>query len=238
MQQGYSLLLSESWYSGCKDVYFECINRETIFSLNRESQLVLSRTPIPKIFPSLFFKRIDSIQPIDKEMIQRLVARSQPFFLFVHHMQPHSPWYFDRECNFTETTGRTDKDLFRESVYCVNRRVTAFAKRVIEVDPDAIIVIHSDHGTGFIAHEQFSGTAEYQWPIAAVDERSETISLVRAPRVCSQWLRSDFGPVNTARFLVGCLARTEPVYLPERLFLPGPDYDETQAFIEYGGFRQ
>ncbi len=238
MSNDYSLYFSESWYSGCKNAYFECIHKTSVFDLNRESQFVLSRTLLKRLLPNLFFLQVDAIGPIDDTVLRRIIRPSQPFFLFAHHMQPHSPFYFDRKCNAVDASGRTDRELFREAALCVNRTVYDFVERIIDMDPDAIIIIHADHGSGFIANEEYPGIGEYELPLEAIDERSETISLVRAPRVCSQWLRSDLGPINTARFLVGCLARTEPVYLPERLFLPGPDYDETQALIEFEGFHQ
>lgn len=236
-QQDYSLLLSESWYSGCKDRYFECLYEPGLSSLNRESQLVLSRTPLKRLAPSLFNKHVDALQPITEDVLERHLKKSTPFFLFAHHMQPHSPWYFDSDCNEIDTTGRAQKDLFSESVKCVNRTVTAFVEMVTRLDPTAIIVMHGDHGSGFIGLEKHHGVGENDWSNAALDERSETISLVRAPETCREWLRPDLGPINTTRFVIACLAREKPNYLRERLLIPGPDYAETHRLMEYRGFQ-
>jgi sulfatase-like protein len=236
-QQDYSLLLSESWYSGCKDKYFECLLEPGLSSLNRESQLVLSRTPLKRLAPSLFNKHVDAFQPITEDVLKRHLRESTPFFLFAHHMQPHSPWYFDGNCNSIDTAGRAQKDLFRESVKCVNRTVTAFVKMVTKLDPTAIIVMHGDHGSGFTGSEKHQGVAEHKWSRAALDERSETLSLIRAPEACRNWLRSDLGPINTVRFVVACLAREKPNYARERLLIPGPTYAETHRLMEYTGFK-
>jgi len=236
-QQDYSLLLSESWYSGCKDRYFECLLKPGLSSLNRESQLVLSRTPLKRLAPSLFNKHVDAFQPITEDVLEQHLKESKPFFLFAHHMQPHSPWYFDGECNSIDTTGRAEKDLFSDSVKCVNRTVIAFVEMVTRLDPTAIIVMHGDHGSGFIGMEEHRGVSEHDWSIAALDERSETISLVRAPNVCRDWLRPSLGPINTMRFVVSCLARKKPNYVREQLLIPGPEYAETHRLVEYTGFE-
>lgn len=236
-RQDYSLLLSESWYSGCKDRYFECLYEPGLSSLNRESQLVLSRTPLKRLAPSLFNKHVDAFQPITEDVLKRHLQDSKPFFLFAHHMQPHSPWYFDGDCNEIDTAGRAEKDLFSESVKCVNRTVIAFVEMVTRLDPTAIIVMHGDHGSGFIGMEEHRGVSENDWSSAALDERTETISLVRAPDMCRDWLRPDLGPINTIRFVVACLAREKPAYLRERLLIPGPDYAETHRLVEHTGFQ-
>lgn len=237
IQQNYSLLLSESWYSGCKDRYFECLHEPGLSSLNRESQLVLSRTPLRRLAPSLFNKHVDAFRPITEEILKRYLKDSAPFFLFAHHMQPHSPWYFDGECNEIDTVGRAQKDLFRESVKCVNRTATAFVEMITRLDPTAIIVLHGDHGSGFIGMEEHRGVSESDWSSEALDERTETIGLIRAPEICREWLRSNLGPINTMRFVISCLAREEPTYLRERLLIPGPEYAETHRLVEYTGFQ-
>jgi len=236
-RQNYSLLLSESWYSGCKDRYFECLHEPGLSSLNRESQLVLSRTPLKRLAPGLFNKHVDAFRPITEDVLKRHLQAPTPFFLFAHHMQPHSPWYFDGECNEIDTTGRAQKDLFRESVKCVNRTVTAFVEMVTRLDPTAIIVLHGDHGSGFIGMERHQGVGENDWSSAALDERTETIGLIRAPEICREWLRPDLGPINTVRFVVSCLAREKPNYLRERLLIPGPEYAETHRLMDYTGFQ-
>lgn len=236
LQGGYNLALSESWYSACKDRHFSCILERGPLALNQESQLVLEGSLLPRVLPKLFAKHVDAVTPITTAAIKGLQAKGKPFFIFAHHMQPHSPWYFDDQCNFVDTSTMSGKDAFRDAVLCVNRTILAFVDRVAKSDPGAIIVVQGDHGSGFIALEEKQNLPEYQWAKHAMDERSENISFIKAPAECRKWLRPDLGPLNTVRFVVGCLRREAPDYLPEKLFVPGPNYDETQAFVRYEGF--
>lgn len=235
VRSGYNLALSESWYSACKDRYFACILDRGPLALNQESQLVLELSLLPRILPKLFAKHVDAVTPITTAVIKGLQAKGKPFFVFAHHMQPHSPWYFDSQCNYVDTDGMPKKDAFRDAVRCVNRTILAFVERVAESDPGAIIVVQGDHGSGFIALEGKQNLPEYQWEKNAMDERSENISFVKAPAECRKWLRPDLGPLNTVRFVLACLRREEPDYLPEKLFVPGPNYDETHDFVRYEG---
>ena len=151
-------------------------------------------------------------------------------------MQPHSPYYFDRNCGSIYADDKANRMLYREAVLCTNKRITELVSRILAADSNAIIVIHADHGSGFLGNEQYADRKEYELPKYALDERTETISFIRAPKECRQWIKPDLGPINTARFVLGCLSRTEPDYLAERVMIPKVMSSGAETLIEYDGF--
>jgi len=235
-KQNYAVYFSESWYSGCNSNTLVCVLQKSALDLNKVSQLVLSRTPLKKFVPSLFYLHVDAMSPIDDRFLGDLVTRDKPAFVFAHHMQPHSPYYFDRNCGSIYADDKANRMLYREAVLCTNKRITELVSRILAADSNAIIVIHADHGSGFLGNEQYADRKEYELPKYALDERTETISFIRAPKECRQWIKPDLGPINTARFVLGCLSRTEPDYLAERVMIPKVMSSGAETLIEYDGF--
>lgn len=235
--QGYALYFSESWYSGCNSSTVRCVFQTSVFDLNQVSQLVLTRTPLKKFVPSLFYLHVDAMAPIDDRFLGDLVTRDKPAFIFAHHMQPHSPYYFDRNCDPIYADDKANRMLYREAVLCTNKRITELVSRILAADSNAIIVIHADHGSGFLGNEQYADRKEHELPKHALDERTETISFIRAPKECRQWIKPNLGPINTARFVLGCLSRTKPDYLLERVLVPKVTSGGAETLVEYDGFR-
>lgn len=225
---GYRLFMSGSWYSGCQEVHFTCV-REQRLRFNRETRLVFGRTPLPLLLPALFEQKIDPITPISSEFLAGELAVAAPVFVFAHYVQPHSPWYVDGECRAIDTSLYTDRQLYQFSVDCIRRTLEGLLDRVREQGADPLVVIHGDHG--WLMNDQQPSAPEIEWPPAVLDQRAEILALVKAPEGCRQWLRDDLGPVNLMRFTLACIQAQQPDYLPEALYIPGPDYANSGRLV-------
>jgi arylsulfatase A-like enzyme len=146
-------------------------------------------------------------------------------------MPPHPPEVYDRNCGAPPYAGASmldfnwnvRKDMYIDEVVCVNAKIEHVAKAIVENDPDAIIVIQSDHGsftslTGRFDSATVSPTTvfEISWPI----------NFIRAPAACRQWLYPGMSQINTMRFVLGCIQRTRPSYVEDRSYwniAKGPD---------------
>lgn len=224
--QGYSLTFSGSWYSGCRGVWHECIDGEG-FQLTRETLLLVDRTPLARLFPTLTHRQVDAITPLMDHVSKH--SGRKPTFNFVHHMQPHSPWYYNDLCEPIDVKQYPDRKLYQYSVECLFRTIGKFAKVVETVDPGAIIVVHGDHG--WLMNEQGLGVKEIDWPKNILDQRSEILALVKAPRYCIDWLKNDLGPLNIMKFVVACVEQEKPNYVEEKLFIPGHNYAKDERLV-------
>ena len=94
--------------------------------------------------------------------LKKIKYYNPPYFTFVHNLPPHEPYLdkstckplseglhgFDLEMWSPNNIERL-KELYTDSVVCVNKMVEDFVALLSEKDPGAIIIIHSDHGSYF-----------------------------------------------------------------------------------------
>lgn len=224
---GYEFTFSGSWYSGCREVWHECVE-SSHFQLNRESLLLIDRTLLTKLFPAIAHRKVDSITPL-KERI-KLGVLEKPTFNFVHHMQPHSPWYYNSQCEDIDVRQYSDRKLYQYSVECLFKTLNEFAQTIEEVDPSALIVVHGDHG--WLMNEQALGVKETDWSANILDQRSEILALLKVPEYCREWLKNDLGPLNIMKFVVGCIEQKKPNYVDEKLFIPGENYAKDEQLVD------
>lgn len=151
-----------------------------------------------------------------------------PTFLFARIMMPHPPYLRDAECRpvSLDTAGNIrvflaiGKTAYVDFLRCGNDQMIELIDDIIERDSVAIIIIQSDHGSGFVARE-----LNEDEPLAfrdgdprlmdALEERYAILNASRAPEPCAKWLYESISPVNTFRFVFACLSNTEPVFLPD-----------------------
>ena len=69
-------------------------------------------------------------------------------FYFIHHLNPHSPHVFDKDCN-VKAKKHNNKFDYYESYLCTLKKVDDLLQHLSIKDPDAKIIIQGDHGTSF-----------------------------------------------------------------------------------------
>ncbi len=75
---------------------------------------------------------------------------SRPFFLWLHYMEPHAPYYFHQAHDF----GRTPKDVYDGEIAFADEQIgRLFAEMAkLGLDKNTIVVLFGDHGEGFGEH--------------------------------------------------------------------------------------
>ena len=147
-------------------------------------------------------------------------------------MQPHNPWYFNERCERIKVNEFSNEQLFTFSVECFQVTLDHFVSTVLSVDPEAIILLHGDHGWVMDAPD-ILGVLEYKWPIHKLEQRSEIYSAIRSPKSCHRHLHSSLGPINLTRYMLACVQNIEPNFVEEKLFIPGPTHDSDEKLIEF-----
>lgn len=233
LDHGYRLFLSGNTWSGCTGVAMTCIGE--ISELSYASRTILSTTPVAPLIVRYAPASFDAISPMMAKLPELMDQR--PFFALVHHLSPHPPYVLDRNCQpRTESEQETlDKAGYIESIRCVNKMLEEAVQTILQKDPEAVIVIQSDHG-GELFPQWTEPMAD--WSTAFIDERAHNLGLIYAPEACREWLRSDLGQINTARFVLGCLARKAPSYLEEKTMLTTYETSTEFGTVVYHRFPQ
>jgi hypothetical protein len=128
------------------------------FALERE----LSRTELRRVLRrETILDYVHRDEPWDAEFVRRTlggVARlpsvEAPVFAFVHLLNPHWPYVFDRECRLPRRVGGRDpRAAYIGQLQCLNGLVLATVGQLIrdsKVPP--VIVLQGDHGSAMRGH--------------------------------------------------------------------------------------
>ncbi len=227
--QGYAFALMESGiYALTKCVGLEdmCLSSPQ-FSLSEHEYALLRQTPWA------FLKRLLPIKVYLTEtganlgkLRTHLSAKKpvQPFFLFAHTVPPHAPYAYNRDCSvkaqfdhgYAEALSGQGPAFFQgylDNIICANKQGLEFAEYVTKNDPEAIVVLFSDHGSHFTMDWQSS-----TWNDRNIRERFSTLVAIRAPEACQQHLYDGMSNVNIMRFVFACLTDTAPDYLEDKSY--------------------
>jgi len=190
---------------------------------------ILRRTPIgPPLATATMIDRW-ALHSDPSHVVDQLLADRPdvPYFMFSHVMAPHPPFVRRADCSVRhdvviDISRWPDPDEYADFVTCLNGQLREAFDRILEVDPDAVIILQADHGSGFT------------W---AVPERMPILSAMRVPEPCRAAVPSDLGAVNTFRIVFDCLTTTDFELLPNRSFnlnYEDPDVRDVTAEV-WGG---
>lgn len=181
---------------------------------------------VTELTPAIYLRTrfgLTAAQPMNfsylrQELEAILKRETRPLFVFAHTFPPHPPWIYERDCrlrnrgsssNIRDDWTEDAKGMYLDNLECVNRQMAGFVRFVVERDPEAIVVIQSDHGPAFTVDWN---KALEEWSKKEFEERFAILLAVRAPEGCASGLRADMTPVNVYSFVFGCLQGTTPIY--------------------------
>ena len=139
----------------------QCADEPGVVCLTRNRRMVSTRSleilsALLRMTPLSYFVSIHSTKGLVTSVDDVLaVAQSHnletPLFIFAHTLSPHAPYTTRADCSEQPTlqlylSGGADPTKYIEARECVNRRVLTFVDYLAKNDPDAIVIIHSDHG--------------------------------------------------------------------------------------------
>lgn len=142
-----------------------------------------------------------------------------PFFFFAHTMPPHPPFDRGPDCKkrrrLPSLEWWSSPEEYRDATRCVNQQFTTLVDKVIARDPGAVIVLLSDHGSGFT--KPLEADLD-RWTDEMITERFPSFLAMRVPDSCRERPPASLSNVNVGRFVVACIAGTRPEYRSDRFF--------------------
>ena len=170
-----------------------------------------------------------------------------PFFWFTDFMGMHN-LAFDSECNYRHPfrigerkpkPSRPSHEIaYREQVPCMHAQLREAIDAILEVDPEAIIVLQADHGSTMIHNMRERPASE--WTRDDILEVFGILNAIRLPAVCRSRLYESISPVNTFRVILGCLDGKDYELLPDISYVAAyrgwwPDFPKVTKIEHTGG---
>jgi hypothetical protein len=151
-------------------------------------------------------------------------APPEPYFAFIHLINPHPPYYRDAVCGLRPVppvfAAWGEGAEYRDAVTCLFVRLDATVQRILEVDADPVIIITGDHGPRLGFSSETSGRV-----LLDGEMFFSAFSAIRMPQACRDIeVPADLSFVNTFRVVLACLTGTGAELLPDRLFPIVRDY--------------
>jgi hypothetical protein len=212
----YEFIFYGNTWSGCKKLYVKCGNPSGNF-ITYESFIFFQKTALKFLINESHDYQYDAISNFLQE--DSKVKMQDAKFHFFHHFSPHPP-YLENDCKTLKPVNLKDEGPFEDylvSVKCVNSLVIEFIAYIDKNDPSAIIIIQSDHGPETNPNIWLESTDLIE--NVDVDNRVSILNSIRSPKKCDKWLKNNLGPINTTRFVLGCLEQEEPIYIEEKTFI-------------------
>jgi len=157
----------------------------------------------------------------DLQVILNEITFEQPTFIYAHIMFPHPPYTRTANCNVQITDNLIDvedflfksRDMYIDQLKCVNRQVINFLPDLLKRDPEAIIVLQSDHGPGFVYRENsqdtdFNFPDSKPWSQDALEERYAILNAWYFPAKCQRLLSDTMPTIDTFLVIFSCLQGT------------------------------
>lgn len=218
---GYTVWQTFNTWAGCSGRNMRCLGGHGSLVFDYMTMAFVATTPLGRAVTLSLGRRVDGLVSL-AEHLPVMKASKQPFFVFVHSLTTHPPFYLNAECERRDLQ-QADIDFswkntpaYVGAVKCVNAKVTALVDSILADNPNALIVLQSDHGSGFTVDWELPLA---KWPVSFVRERGSILNLIKAPGACARWLDRSLAQINTARFVVGCVSGHAPQYLPEQTYI-------------------
>ena len=177
---------------------------------------LLSKTPLIDVIAhgnaSFGIKEVPFLRGSVRDLTDKLAevqAHGGPFFLYGHVLAPHPPIRFRRDCSTRAAApdllrwDPADKPAFLEQLICVNGEATDLLGKIARSDPEAIVVVQSDHGTAF--RDQFKKPID-TWDSLDLKERFGALNAIRMPASCAQDAQGSVDLVNTFARVLNCIS--------------------------------
>ena len=208
----------------CRGDKILCIPSPKV-GINETQASFLAATPleifIQKFLPGLLTHQISELPYVMDRVMEIREQVLGPVFLFSHLMIPHDMIY-DRDCTFIGRKHRFMSfipnglaEKYINTINCLNNQLLTQIPRLLEQDPNAVIILQSDHG--FMSEDIFV-TPYASWPKNEVNARYSILNLMRVPEKCQEHAYTTMSAVNTFRFIRACLFDMKPTYLPDRAY--------------------
>ncbi len=184
---------------------WSCINSFSELTSRNAFKFYLT-TPFLMIYKRIV-GNLNNQSSIDKflQYIDKNGAPKTPFFAFIHHFSPHSPYLVTNECETTDYLKYFKQDFegYKASYQCTLKKVKMFMEKINNIDPEAIVVFQADHG--WLDQKKHLNGSDLEFTEKEnYSLRGKIFNAIKAPEICFNKYGLPKTNVNTIRFALNC----------------------------------
>jgi hypothetical protein len=235
----------QDYLTSCGEGQEICVRGRT--ALDELDIAILGNTPVLDILLAYWPAKQISDSPFAWRAVDDVYGKlsviqetPKPFFMYAHVIAPHPPIRLLRDCSTRQeepdlrTWKAKEKGPFVEQLQCVNTQTLQVVDALTKSDPDAIIIIQSDHGTAF--RQQFdpkTAKPAANWDADDLRERFSNFNAMRLPAGCKP-LADSTSLIDTFPTVLSCvLGRTVPAPATRFFVTPYDNSPENGIAVEY-----
>ena len=173
---------------------------------------------INKFYPNYIIARqYKANDAINKFLIQieNYNYNNKPHFFLIHHMMPHPPYVFGKECEMTNNKGAVTKG-YKFNYMCTIKRILEFVNYIEMNDPNGLVVIQADHGYPFINNEVVKVREENYTNEQFLLSKSSILNLIKISNNCTESITNQLDNVNTIRLVMACATKKDFKFVKKR----------------------
>ncbi len=145
-------------------------------------------------------------------------------FFLIHHLYPHYPYIFDRNCNkYKSSTGN-----YKLNYNCTLKDVSEFINFIDSKDPDGVVIFVGDHGLKLNNPDNSSKkVGNYHLGIdnftiqKNIRYEFSVFNLLKVPKNYEKFLDSKLDTVNMTRLIISIINQESPKFAPKKHFILG-----------------
>ncbi len=207
--------LGNSNMSCQNNIYINCIKQDKIFKYFFTVSLFYLDSILIygfNLIPTKFVNKYESIGFLNKP--DHNFLKNEIYFL--HILNPHPPYYLDKDCKVNDSLMRNKKNIDTKIEYygyaynCLIDMSRKFTNKISSLNDDNLIFIMGDHGWSFDNETMKKNNLE--------DNRFKTFFSYKIPAKCKNFLEPN-SIVNVIRFALNCNGNNKIEYLEDLQFI-------------------
>lgn len=207
---GYRIILFPASWGGCpKSTFIQCLKPINITILDHYSVNTFLRGSLIGRMLRFLEQGVDQDDSIPTAIEY---MKTEPYlwsnggvFTIVHTIIPHPP-YRDENCSIiTSYENNFNREKYNSSVLCALKRIEEITNFIIDNDPDAVVIVQSDHGVTLPRAEVEAQEPFDNLPHEFIDAN---MAIFNAVYGCGANIAAKKNQVNIVNFVVECLKGT------------------------------
>lgn len=161
---------------------------------------------------------VDNIIAASTESAAGGAGADAPKLVFSHILSPHTPYRFTRDCSPINVGSTSDgwqpeyMGHYAGAAQCLFTQLETAFGELIEHDPEAMILVVSDHGPTFNLRWLD------EWSDREIHQRLSNFRMVRMPEGCDEATDAAHSLINTVPMIRSCLTGQEPELVEPKFF--------------------
>jgi len=146
------------------------------------------------------YRKNDTIRRFLKK-IQVYDYKNKNHLFLIHHLLPNTPYLYNSDCSFNKSKDPQWQG-YKKNYECTLKRVKELIDYINQNDPNAIVIIQSDHGP--VPNDELIKFEERDFKATFSKYRYDIFNLIKINKECKKYLSNTIDQPNAMRLALYC----------------------------------